>query len=343
MTIRWGMQRTNALRPARHVVRPSRWLAVGTLLAALFGFTAFPTTETLEILVDGLLRTARIHVPDDAGTAASYPLVLAFHGSAWNGAIMEETTGLSDLADREQFVVVYPDGTGPSDVRSWNAGFCCSFALERDVDDLAFVDALIDRLIADHSIDPTRVYATGFSNGGMFAYRLAIERPERFAALAVVAGAMYPSQRPPGAPMPILVIHGTDDAVVPYVGGWGALRALSGKTEPALGAVEAVRRWIENNGCPGTPKSVESLRTTRIETYAPCRNGAEVVFITVLDGTHRWPVIEENRSDFLLTDDAFDLYAGLTDADEQIPWDLFENGLDASQVIWEFFEAHDRR
>jgi len=95
---------------------------------------------------------------------------------------MEEVTGFSDLAEREQFIAVYPDGTGPADVRSWNAGACCSFALERGVDDVAFVDELLDRLIADYSVDPRRIYATGFLSGGMFAYTLAIERPERFAA-----------------------------------------------------------------------------------------------------------------------------------------------------------------
>jgi len=330
--------------PRLRLSRPLRSAIVASALAILLPVSAAGITETLEIAVNGTVRTVRLHVPADAQDAAPLPAVVAFHGSAWNGIAMEQATGFSDLAERERFLAVYPDGTGPADVRSWNAGACCSFALERDVDDVAFVDELLDRLIAAYSVDPARIYATGFSNGGMFAYRLAIERPERFAAIAVVAGAMFPSQRTPGVPVPVLHIHGTSDAVVPYRGGWGSLSLLSGKTEPSLSAVDAVALWIANNGCDAGSSVARSERNARIETVASCEDDTEVVLITLLEGTHDWPVIERDPSDFLVTEDALDLYAGLagtTDAD--IPWELFEIGLDATTAIWEFFERHVRR
>ncbi len=309
------------------------------LLAASAWVLADGATETLEIVVDGIGRTALVHVPADSPSGDRLPLVLVFHGSALNGRIMEEITGFSDLAEQEEFIAAYPNGSGPSSVLSWNAGSCCSFALEQDIDDVWFADALLDELVARYPVDPARVYAAGFSNGGMLAYVLAIERPERFAAVAVVSGAMFASQEPSGVPMPILIIHGTDDAVIPYVGGWGALRTLSRKTEPALAAADAVAFWIANNNCEDVAYTTTSERNARIQTYSGCGAGGDVVLITLLEGLHGWPVVAANPNAFLLTDDAVDIFSGMED---EIPWDLFEIGLDATETIWAFFERHGR-
>jgi len=318
-----------------------RAFRIALFLALLASLLARGDTETIEIDVDGLDRTALVHVPEGVAPGERLPLILAFHGSALNGRTMEEITGFSDLADREGFVVVYPNGSGPSGVLSWNAGSCCSFALERNIDDLAFVDALLDTLIERYPVDTTRIYATGFSNGGMLTYALAIETPERFAAIAVVSGAMFASQGPADEPLPVLIIHGTDDAVIPYVGGWGALRTLSGKTEPALPAAEAAAFWIAKNGCKDVAISTTSERNAQIRRYSGCRDDTDVVFITLLEGPHGWPVIADNPDTFLLSEDAVSIFSGMTDG--EIPWDLFEIGLDATQTIWEFFEAHGRR
>jgi polyhydroxybutyrate depolymerase len=313
------------------------------VLLSVFGsMSAIGEERTLEIDVAGVTRSAVVVVPDDTRINDQLPLVLAFHGSSWNGRVMQQTTGFSELAEQEKFIVAYPNGSGPSNILSWNAEFCCSFALERNVDDLSFVDLLLDKLIASYPVDPSRVYATGFSNGGMFAYMLAIERPEQFAAIAVVSGAMYATQQPSNIAVPMLIIHGTDDSVIPYSGGWGALRTLSGKTEPAVSAVDAASFWIANNGCPSSEPVISRERTARIQTYIGCRDNTDVVFITLLEGGHDWPVIERNESDFLLTDDAVDLFTVLADANasEELAWDVFEVGLDASVTIWEFFSNH---
>jgi len=314
------------------------------LLAAVAGtaWVGLGATEVLEIVVEGVGRTALVHVPESLPSDAAVPLVIAFHGSALNGEIMEQMTGFSTLAKQERFIAVYPNGTGPADVLSWNARTCCSVALERNVDDLAFVDALLNELIAKYPVDPNRVYATGFSNGGMLTYILAIERPERFAAIAVVSGAMFATQEPPGVAMPVMIIHGTNDTVLPYHGGWGALRNLSGKTEPALPVADAASFWIENNGCASISPITTSERNAEIKAFTECRDGSDVILITLLGGDHTWPVIARNPSSFLLSDDAYDLYASLSDEKlgDIIPWELFEVGIDTSRSVWAFFEEH---
>lgn len=319
-----------------------RYLIGLIILVAAFGSVSTMGEErTLEIDVAGVTRSAVVFVPDDARLDDQLPLLLAFHGSSWNGRVMQQTTGFSELAEQEKFVVAYPNGSGPSNILSWNAQFCCSFALERGIDDLSFVDLLLDELLASYPVDPSRVYATGFSNGGMFTYVLAIERPEQFAAVAVVSGAMYATQPPANIPIPMLIIHGTNDSVIPYDGGWGALRSLSGKTEPAVSAIDAASLWIANNGCSSSEPMTSRERTARIQTYIGCRDHSDVVFITLLEGGHNWPVIERNESDFLLTDDAVDLFTVLANNDTSEGfWDVFEIGLDASLTIWEFFSNH---
>ena len=310
------------------------------LLSALAtaGLMAHARSEILSVLVDGTTRTALVYVPDGAVGADRLPLVLVFHGSALNGRTMEQITGFSELAEQEQFIAVYPNGSGPTNVLSWNAGSCCSFAMDRNVDDLGFVDALLDELLAQYPADSDRVYATGFSNGGMLTYKLAIEFPERFAAIAVVSGAMFASQEPSSVPMPALIIHGTDDAVIPYLGGWGELRTLSGKTEPALAVAEAVAFWIASNGCDDASETTTE-RNAQTATHSGCTDEAEVVAVSLLGGRHVWPVVSANENAFLLSDDALDVYLTL---DDDIPWDLFETGLDATGTIWQFFERHSR-
>ena len=314
-----------------------------TLTIVLLGtLMADARDELIEIEVDGMLRSAIVSRPDQLDAAARLPLVLAFHGSAWNGRLMQTTTQFAARIDQEHLIVVYPHGSGPTNILSWNAEYCCSFALERDIDDIRFVDRLLATLHERYPIDPDRVYATGFSNGGMLTYRLAIERPEVFAAVAIVSGAMYPSQTMSEVPVPLLLIHGTHDNVIPYEGGWGTLRTLSGRTEPAVSASEAADFWVRNNSCQASSAILTHERNARILTYSSCANDAEVVFITLLEGTHAWPTITSSSDTFLLTDEAADLFTGLFDAStgDALPWDVFESGIDATRTIWEFFQRH---
>ena len=139
--------------------------------------------HTLE--VDGITRSYHLHVPPALGPAPA-PLVLVFHGGGGTGPGTERLTRFTALADREGFLVAFPEGIE----KNWNDGreFTSSRAHRDHVDDVAFVTALVDAIGRAHAVDPRRVYATGISNGGIFSHYLAAHLSARLAAIAPVVG-----------------------------------------------------------------------------------------------------------------------------------------------------------
>ena len=317
------------------------------LLILVLSLPGWAVDEKVVLDIGGVVRTAWVYGPGDLSPGERLPLVLAFHGSSWNAQVMRRTTGFDALADAEGFFVVYPEGSGPGDVHSWNALSCCSFALEAGVDDLEFVRRLLDELEVRYPVDPKRIYATGFSNGGMMTHLLGTELTERFAAIAVVAGGMFGTEPMPSVSLPVLIIHGTGDIILPYDGGWGALRTLSGKLNPILPVTETVTFWLETNGCNTEPERA-AFRNVIVRTYSGCPSGADVVLYTLLDGDHSWPMLTQASPDALLADPSGDLLSLLSSdgplagAADDVPWDLFETGIDASDVVWSFFQGHAR-
>ncbi|MBI4254273.1 MAG: alpha/beta fold hydrolase, partial [Candidatus Rokubacteria bacterium] len=152
--------------------------ALAVVVAGVLGTApAGAEDRDLTLTVGGQPRTYRLHLPPRARERGPLPVVVAFHGGGGNAAGFKAYAGLDALADREGFVVVYPDGSGRLGRRllTWNAGTCCGAAAAQNVDDVGFVLALLRDLARDLPLDPARVYATGHSNGAMMAYRLAIE------------------------------------------------------------------------------------------------------------------------------------------------------------------------
>ena len=140
---------------------------------------------------DGLKRTALVRVPGQVAERRPLPVVLNFHGGAGNAVGQQRYVHMDAIADREGFIVVYPNGTGVLEDRllAWNAGTCCGMAAREETDDVGYVRALLDELARRLPVDSARVYATGLSNGAMMSYRLAAELSDRIAAIAPVAGA----------------------------------------------------------------------------------------------------------------------------------------------------------
>ena len=153
--------------------------------------TLAPGSHTLVVQHGGRSRSYIVHLPAASRSGTALPLVLAFHGGGGEAAGLQRYAGLDAVADREGFIVVYPFGTGPLPRRllTWNAGECCGYAMNNNVDDVGFAIAVIDDLARRTSVDANRVYATGHSNGAMMVYRLAAERADRVAAIVPVAGA----------------------------------------------------------------------------------------------------------------------------------------------------------
>ncbi len=144
------------------------------------------------LVFDGVRRDYVLHIPPGYDPARSAPLVIALHGCAGDFSYQIRVSGLSEKSDRQGFLLVCPNGTGRFGrfLLTWNAGSCCGWSLARGVDDVGFIDALIDHLGEQLNIDPRRIYATGFSNGAMLAYQLACRLSQRIAAIAPVGGSM---------------------------------------------------------------------------------------------------------------------------------------------------------
>jgi polyhydroxybutyrate depolymerase len=271
--------------------------------------------------VDGRLRSYLLHVPPGLDPGRPVPVVLAFHGATSNARLMQQFSGLSAKADAAGFLAVYPNGTGNLNVLTWNGGTCCGYAHNHQVDDVAFVRAVLDDLAGVAPVDPRRVYAAGMSNGAHMTYRLASELTDRLAAVACVAGPMATDDCHPSRPISVLHIHGTDDEFAPFHGGVGA-RSVYGTHSHSV--EYTIRCWVRANGCPAAPTvTVEPPRVadgTRIirKVYGPCADGTEIVLIIVERGGHTWP----GRPPLPLT-------LGKSTAN-----------LDANDTIWDFFQRH---
>jgi polyhydroxybutyrate depolymerase len=243
--------------------------------------------------VDGRRRSYLAHVPSSYDASAPTPLVLAFHGGGSSPEQMVGFCGLNNKANREGFIVVYPKGTGRTErFSSFNAGNCCGHAAKYGVDDVKFTAAMLDDLQRVLNIDPRRVFATGMSNGGMMAYRLASELSDRVAAVAPVAGTLALDECRPARPVSVLHFHGTRDQYVPLEGGKGP-RSLS---RVHFHSVQyALDCWIRAGGCPLEPEVTElpdaqgeGMPVTR-KIWSPGDDGCEVILYLIAGGGHTWP------------------------------------------------------
>jgi polyhydroxybutyrate depolymerase len=242
-----------------------------------------------QLRFDGLTRTYLVHEPP--GAHAGLPVVLAFHGGGGTAAGMARITHLSTVADERGFVVVYPQGYG----NSWAGGKGDTPADAAGIDDVGFVRALIDRLVADEHVDASRVFATGLSSGGFMSQRLGCQLSDRIAGIAPVAATLLTNLAPtctPTHPMPVLEVQGTADPLVPYGGGHVAGRGPGGN--PTLSAPDTAAHWASVNGCRATPTTVvrpivvRDGTQVRTDTYGPC-TGGPVTLVTVVGGGHTWP------------------------------------------------------
>lgn len=230
-------------------------------------------------IFDNLPRTYTLYTPAGWSISEQFPLLIAMHGLTQTGNEMMTFSGFNAIAENNNFVVVYPDGVS----NSWNVGFPGG----SEADDVGFLSALIDTLNLEYNIDLSRVYATGFSNGGFMSYRLACELGTRIAAIGPVAGTMTNGsydQCQPDRKMPVIHIHGTNDFVVFYNGGFGN-----------KSVDEVLSLWRGENNCPedpvitDLPDIVQEGSTVQTYLWAPCDSSTEVILYKVINGGHTWP------------------------------------------------------
>jgi polyhydroxybutyrate depolymerase len=233
----------------------------------------------VQLVHDGRTRRAIVDVP--AAPLTPRPVVLNFHGYGANAAGHAAYTDMIDAGLDRGFVVVHPEGSVAGDgVQSWNAERCCGDAMLADVDDVGFVSALLDELLATTCADPTRIFVTGISNGGFLTYRLACELAWRIAAIAPVAAGLGVTACAPSRAVPVLHIHGTADTLVPYYGaptyGWPS-------------AASSVGFWTDFDACPTSSTTASYAGGVGCQRAAPCAGGSETRLCTVSSGGHTWP------------------------------------------------------
>lgn len=262
--------------------------ACAPLLGARALRTATPGGTTFHTLrVGGRERSFLLHLPPAAASGARIPLVLAFHGYEGNANIERETTGLDDVADRVGFAVAYPNGTGKLRFAglTWNAATCCGSAERRRIDDVAFARALVDTLVRTVHVDAARVYATGFSAGGMMALLLACERVPFVAGAADVAGAMPDTTCAAGARLPVLLVRGDDDDELRHD---HLVHRRRNNHRYAVSFGGALEFWAAHNGCgPGVVR--DSQATYEVIAARDCPAGLDVRELVVRGQAHAWP------------------------------------------------------
>jgi polyhydroxybutyrate depolymerase len=283
----------------------------------------------VDLRIRGFRRSYLIHLPEGYDPSRPMPLVVVIHGAFDTAEGMETFSGFSDLADKEAFIVAYPNGFGLLGfLQHWNAGHCCGKAAADDLDDVGFLEAVIEDTCDRLSVDRTRIYMTGFSNGGMMTYRFAAEKGARLAAiapLAAAAGGRPDENQPqwsspvPRSPLPVLTIHGLSDSHVPFEGGMSP----ETKGSRTYWSVEkSLSVWINSNHCAENPTIHDERNGNVLVTrWLDCDHHSDVALYALKGWDHRWPGL------FFTAD---------------LPSDHPLQGFDAAQIIWNFFKNHHR-
>ncbi len=261
----------------------------------------------------GEKRHYLIHVPDSYRAGERTPLVLSLHGGGGWPAQQRKLTGWNDLADQHGFIVVYPAGVEALGfTRAWRTRV--GEGLDRD---LQFFGDLIDELARSYSIDRSRIYVNGLSNGGGMTFALSCTLGHRIAAVGLVGAAqtLEASWCPEPTPMPAMVFHGLEDTAVPFEGGtsWVA-------PQPFPSVMDWVSHWARRNGCDPAHTSYEQADTFSRNDFA-CPAEAPVVLFEIDKGGHTWPGGEPLP----------EWFAGHT-----------TTSLSATEEMWKFFSEHRR-
>ena len=236
--------------------------------------------QTKTLTHDNVNRNYLVYIPDSYDSEIDYPLMFVFHGFGGIATQFINTADMRDLAESKNFIVVYPQGLDLGGTGShWN---CSNPSADNksDVDDIGFIENLIDQLIVDYPvIDSKRIYAAGYSNGGFMSYYLACNS-KKFAAIGSVAGTMlddsYQSCNA-NFPTAMINIHGTNDFDVPYDGN---------TYYPSI--PEVVDWWKNFNNTPN-----EDLLTNQdgsIEQYRYYNDAGDIYVehIKIIGGDHYW-------------------------------------------------------
>ena len=286
------------------------------LLLALREATMFVAANrsTGTITSSGERREYNLYISPSYDRKKPAPLVISLHGAGMWGASHEATSGWDRVADQHGFIVVYPTGVSGNGPHIWRENEGAGLAK-----DVTFIADLIDSLSASYQIDQRRVYVNGLSNGGGMSFALSCLLPERIAAVGMVGAAqLLPfSWCPSTRPVPMIDFHGTADLQIPYYGG-SSWVAPTGFPNVRTWTTQ----WAARNRCQATPTDSAVARDVTRRAYGRCADDADVVLYTIQGGGHTWP-----GGGYLPA-----WLVGRT-----------TRSIDASSVMWAFFEEHPSR
>ena len=262
---------------------------------------------------DGIMREYQVYLPADYQPGEQLPLVFNLHGIGSDFTQQILYSQFNAVADTAHFILCQPNGT-PNPLGSgyaWDVNFPLS---PLDVDDVGFINALIDTLYQHYQINLDKVYACGMSNGGYMAYLLACQLTDRIQAVASVTGSMVPTELDlctPSMTIPTMQVHGTDDTTVPYDGAFYAAPIE-----------DVISFWVNHNECLSPPDTTyiadgptNDMSTAQKILYSNCDEDREVLFFKIIGGEHTWP--------------------GAT-----IPIGITNQDINASVEIWRFFSKY---
>lgn len=262
----------------------------------------------LAINVGGDLRVVSVHRPATSISSGPVPLVVAVHGIDDTAEEMARMTGLSDEADAESLVIVYPQARG--DPPRWNLS---------GPTDVTFLERVIDTALGKLCIDTARVFAAGYFDGGSLALRLGCDDAARVAAVGTVAGLYgepFGGTCSSGRPIPVIIFHGQRDEVVAYDGG-----EVTGTGDAALDGEMSdpvedwATAWASHNGCALQPQELPASGAAAPLLWTDC--DAPVELLRIANGHHDWP-------------------GGDNDCGDVCP----PSDISATEMMLEFFEAH---
>ena len=265
------------------------------------------TTMTLGVTSDGLNRTYRLYLPEGYSNTSMHPLLLNFHGYASDAQEQERVSRFDKLANTYNFIVVYPQGTtGTNGVAGWNTGLHADIS----ANDILFTSNMLNAIQSNLCIDPDRIYATGFSNGGGFVDILTCKMANRIAAFAPVSGSYL--REPPHCgkerPISIIEFHGTADRIVPYNGS---------KRHGEYSVLSWIKTLAKANDCAGTSKVFYNTKRVVGYTVTKCDTNASIVHYKLVGAHHVWPT---------------ELFRTTIDGDKR--------EVNVADVIWTFFAKH---
>lgn len=265
-----------------------------------------------------------LNIPEHIDPIKPAPLVLMFHGGGGTPENIRNVSRFNRLAEQYGFVVAYPSGTGSNPrFLYWNVLASRTYASQENMDDLGFVERLIKDIINKTNVDTNRIYAAGFSQGGMLSYRLACDPnlSAKIAAIATVGATMTVphEQCHASRPMSVISFHGAKDPIILYEGGISSKIPRNDRIARD-GVEEGLMYWIKLSGLDTKPVASGSRGAADMRQYGPNEQGQEIVSWVLQDGGHTWPGGTMNLPEWLM---------GPINRD-----------IDASTLIWDFFSRH---